>query len=57
MEMAGESIGRTHTDYEVFRGVLRDVDRVTIFMKAATSKNRTDGILVELLQRQAKEQV
>ena len=50
MKLAGKSIGLIHTDYDTYRGVLRDIDRVTIFMKAATSKNRTDSILMDLLQ-------
>ncbi len=49
MELAFNSISRTHTEKEELVGVIRDIDRVVVFMKAATSKNRTDPKLMKLL--------
>lgn len=49
MELAFNSISNIHQDDEQLVGVIRDIDRVVVFMKAATSKNRTDPKLVKLL--------
>lgn len=45
MDIAFASFGMLYPDESTLLGVIRDVDRVVVFMKAATSKNRTDPIL------------
>lgn len=45
MDMAFESLRDRFPDPATLLGVVRDIDRVAVFMKAATSKNRTDPIL------------
>lgn len=45
MDMAFESLRDLYPDTETLLGVIRDIDRVVVFMKAATSKNRTDPIV------------
>lgn len=50
MDLAFESLSTHYQDDHTLLGVIRDIDRVVVFMKAATSKNRTDPIL----QRQLK---
>ncbi|MCF7983562.1 MAG: hypothetical protein K9L70_04085 [Thiohalocapsa sp.] len=45
MDLAFESLKTLYPDREVLLGVIRDIDRVVVFMKAATSKNRTDPIV------------
>jgi AhpD family alkylhydroperoxidase len=45
MELAFESLRNLYPDDEILLGVIRDIDRVVVFMKAATSKNRTDPIV------------
>ena len=45
MDLAFESLKDRYTDGETLLGVIRDIDRVVVFMKAATSKNRTDPIV------------
>jgi AhpD family alkylhydroperoxidase len=45
MGLAHESIDAMHDSNDTYRGVIRDIDRVVIFMKAATSKNRTDPVI------------
>ena len=45
MEIAFESLRSLYEDDETLLGVIRDIDRVVVFMKAATSKNRTDPIV------------
>ena len=45
MEMAFESLKDRYPDPATLLGVVRDIDRVVVFMKAATSKNRTDPIV------------
>ncbi|MGQ9832157.1 MAG: hypothetical protein ACUVQI_11400 [Thermochromatium sp.] len=45
MELAFESLTRHYPDDKTLLGVIRDIDRVVVFMKAATSKNRTDPIV------------
>jgi len=41
-----------NTHAQVLLGVIRDSDRVVVFMKAATAKNRTDPIVRRQLARQ-----
>ncbi|MBK1645653.1 hypothetical protein CKO25_13550 [Thiocapsa imhoffii] len=50
MDLAFNSIsGSLDVDAQV-KGVIRDIDRVVIFMKAATSKNRTDSVIIRHLK-------
>ncbi|MCU0835395.1 MAG: hypothetical protein MUC77_13340 [Chromatiaceae bacterium] len=49
MDLAFGSISKGFPDDETLKGVIRDIDRVVIFMKAATSKNRTDPIIIRQL--------
>ena len=53
MDIAFASISAGHPDDEHLKGVIRDIDRVVIFMKAATSKNRTDPIIIRHLKLRA----
>lgn len=50
MDMAFSSISDAQRDGERVKGIIRDIDRVVIFMKAATSKNRTDPIIIRHLR-------
>lgn len=50
MDIAFESISGSETDDERLKGIIRDIDRVVIFMKAATSKNRSDPVIIRQLQ-------
>lgn len=50
MNLAFESISKAHEDNERLKGVIRDIDGVVIFMKAATSKNRSDSTIVNQLK-------
>ncbi len=45
MELAFESLHDLWNEDTALLGVVRDIDRVVVFMKAATSKNRTDPIV------------
>ena len=50
MDLAFTSISNAHDDDETLKGIIRDIDRVVIFMKAATSKNRTDPVIIRHLE-------
>jgi len=50
MDLAFGSISAAVEDDEALKGVIRDIDRVVIFMKAATSKNRTDPVIIRHLK-------
>ena len=50
MDLAFESISNAHDDNDRLKGVIRDIDGVVIFMKAATSKNRSDATIVQHLK-------
>ncbi len=50
MDLAFESISRANPQNDRLRGVIRDIDSVVIFMKAATSKNRSDPKIVDHLK-------
>jgi AhpD family alkylhydroperoxidase len=52
MDMAFESLRNLYPDETTLLGVIRDIDRVVVFMKAATSKNRTDPIVRRQLATQ-----
>lgn len=45
MDLAFESLGGLYETDERLLGAIRDIDRLVVFMKAATSKNRTDPIV------------
>jgi hypothetical protein len=45
MDLAFESLGKLHDTDQTLLGTIRDIDRLVVFMKAATSKNRTDPIV------------
>lgn len=49
MDLAFNSISASY-EAETIKGIIRDIDRVVIFMKAATSKNRTDPVIVHHLK-------
>lgn len=50
MDIAFESISGEQSSDQVIKDIIRDIDRVVIFMKAATSKNRTDPIIIRHLK-------
>lgn len=50
MNEAFDSISASIDDNDRLKGVIRDIDSVVVFMKAATSKNRSDGIIIGHLQ-------
>lgn len=50
MDLAFGSISKAHPDNDRLRGVIRDIDGIVIFMKAATSKNRSDATIVNHLK-------
>jgi hypothetical protein len=50
MDVAFAAISDAETDAERLTGIIRDIDRVVIFMKAATSKNRTDPVIIRHLK-------
>ena len=53
MDLAFDSISALLPDDETLKGVIRDIDRVVIFMKAATSKNRSDPVILRHLKSRA----
>lgn len=50
MDLAFGSISAAQAQDDDLKGIIRDMDRVVIFMKAATSKNRTDPIIIRHLK-------
>jgi hypothetical protein len=50
MDLAFGSISANNDDNGRLLGVVRDIDRLVVFMKAATSKNRTDPIILAQLR-------
>ena len=50
MDLAFQSISSAHEDNERLKGIIRDIDGVVIFMKAATSKNRSDPTILSHLK-------
>ncbi|MCW8830247.1 MAG: hypothetical protein OQK32_01885, partial [Gammaproteobacteria bacterium] len=46
MEHAFDSISDSIADNDRLKGVIRDIDGVVVFMKAATSKNRSDPTII-----------
>lgn len=53
MDLAFTSISAAVPDDATLKDVIRDIDRVVIFMKAATSKNRTDPVIIRHLDSRA----
>ncbi len=50
MDLAFESISSANESDERLKGIVRDIDGVVIFMKAATSKNRSDPTILNHLK-------
>lgn len=50
MDLAFESISKANPDDARLTGIVRDIDGVVIFMKAATSKNRSDPTIIANLK-------
>ena len=50
MDLAFESISSFNESHERLKGIIRDIDGVVIFMKAATSKNRSDPTILSHLK-------
>ena len=50
MDLAFRSISGAEQDDARLKGIIRDIDGVVIFMKAATSKNRSDSTIIEHLK-------
>ncbi len=50
MDHAFSYMSKSITDNDRLRGVVRDIDGVVIFMKAATSKNRSDATIISNLR-------
>ena len=57
MDHAFESISDAVPDTGRLKGIVRDIDGVVIFMKAATSKNRSDPAIIGHLQSRGVEDV
>lgn len=50
MDNAFDSISTSVEDNDRLKGVIRDIDGVVVFMKAATSKNRSDSTIINNLR-------
>ena len=50
MDHAFGSISEFIEDDNRLKGIIRDIDGVVIFMKAATSKNRSDPTIIKHLK-------
>jgi AhpD family alkylhydroperoxidase len=57
MDYAFSSISEFIEEDDKLKGVIRDIDGVVIFMKAATSKNRSDPIIIKHLKSRGIEDV
>lgn len=57
MDIAFESISAGNASNERLKGIIRDIDGVVIFMKAATSKNRSDPTILGHLNSRGIEDV
>ena len=57
MDHAFESISASIEDNSKLRGIVRDIDGVVVFMKAATSKNRSDPSIINHLKSRGIEDV
>ena len=56
MDHAFASISASIEDNDRLKGVIRDIDGVVIFMKAATSKNRSDKTIINNLRSRGIEE-
>jgi AhpD family alkylhydroperoxidase len=57
MDHAFTSISASIEDNNRLRGVIRDIDGVVVFMKAATSKNRSDSTIINNLKSRGIEDI
>lgn len=57
MDFAFTSISASIPDNDRLKGVIRDIDGVVVFMKAATSKNRSDSTIINNLRSRGIEDV
>jgi hypothetical protein len=57
MDYAFTAISGSIEDNSQLKGVIRDIDGVVVFMKAATSKNRSDSTIIKHLQSRGIEDV
>ena len=57
MDYAFASISQLIEDDTRLKGVIRDIDGVVVFMKAATSKNRSDSTIIDHLKSRGIEEV
>jgi AhpD family alkylhydroperoxidase len=57
MEHAFSSISASIEDDGRLKGVIRDIDGVVVFMKAATSKNRSDSTIISNLRSRGIEDI
>ena len=57
MNLAFDSISSGNESNERLNGIIRDIDGVVIFMKAATSKNRSDPTILSHLKSKGIEDV
>lgn len=57
MDSAFASISTSIEDNGRLRGVIRDIDGVVVFMKAATSKNRSDSTIIKHLRSRGIEDI
>lgn len=57
MDHTFESISETVENDKRLKGIIRDIDGVVIFMKAATSKNRSDSTIIKHLKSRGIEDV
>lgn len=57
MNYAFDLISESIKDNNRLRGVIRDIDGVVVFMKAATSKNRSDSTIINNLRSRGIEEI
>lgn len=57
MNYAFDLISESIKDNDRLRGVVRDIDGVVVFMKAATSKNRSDSTIINNLRSRGIEEI
>jgi len=57
MDHAFTSISTSIEDNDRLKGVIRDIDSVVVFMKAATSKNRSDSTIISNLRSRGIENI
>ena len=57
MDHAFASISVSIEDNNRLKGVIRDIDGVVAFMKAATSKNRSDSTIINNLRSRRLEDI